>query len=283
MTPANKNDAIARLFHPRNVVLVGASDRPDHWSRRVFDNLKRFGFAGRVFPVNPNRSEIWGTACFPDLKALPETPDHLVLFTPAETSFRVLRDGAAAGAQSATLYAAGFGEGGDREGLALADELRAVLKETGLTIVGPNCMGVACGRSSFCSIPDETLQELAESPVAIAAQSGAICASLNRSINELGLKVSCFASVGGQIGCTISDFIDYYAVQPELKVVLCYIESIPDAAHFLAASRRAHDNGKTVVAVKIGASETARRFALAHTGALAGTAEVFEACATAAG
>src|SRR5215468_9235133 len=151
-----RHAGIERLFHPRNVALVGASDRPDHWSGRVFDNLRRFGFAGRVFPVNPNRSEIWGTACFPDLRALPEAPDHLVLSTPAETSLRVLRDGAAAGAQSATLYAAGFGEGGDLEGLALAATLRALLADTGLTIVGPNCMGVACGTSNFCSIPDET-------------------------------------------------------------------------------------------------------------------------------
>jgi acyl-CoA synthetase (NDP forming) len=275
--------AIARLFHPRNVVLVGASDRPDHWSWRVWDNLKRFGFAGRVIPVNPNRSEIWGVPCFPDVTALPEAPDHLVLFTPAETSLRVLRAGTTAGAQSATLYAAGFGEGGDSEGRALADELRALLKQTGLTMVGPNCMGVACGRSSFCSIPDETLQELAESPVAIAAQSGAICASLNRSINELGLKVSYFASCGGQIGCKVSDFIDYFAVQPELKVILCYIEGVPDAAGFLAAARRAHDNGKTVLAIKIGASETARSFALAHTGSLAGNTAAFEAVAATAG
>src|SRR5262245_19479024 len=278
-----KHAAIERLFHPRNVVLVGASDRPDHWSGRVFDNLRRFGFAGRVFPVNPNRREIWETACFPDLTALPETPDHLVLFTPAQTSLRVLRDGAAAGAQSATLYAAGFGEGSDPEGLALAAKLRAVLVKTGLTIVGPNCMGVACGKSHFCSIPDETLQELAESPVAITAQSGAICASLNRAINELGLKVGYFASCGGQIGCTVSAFIDYFAVQPELKVILCYIEGIHGAAHFLAAARRAHANGKTVLAIKIGASESARAFALAHTGSLAGSTEAFEAIAATAG
>ena len=274
---------IERLFHPRNVVLVGASDRPDHWSRRVWDNLKRFGFAGRVMPVNPNRREIWGGPCFPDVPALPEAPDHLVLFTPAETSLRVLREGAIAGAQSATLYAAGFGEGGDEQGRALADELREVLKQTGLTIVGPNCMGLACGKSRFCSIPDETLQELQESPVAIAAQSGAICASLNRSINELGLRVSYFASCGSQVGCKISDFIDYFAVQPELKVILCYIEEVPDAARFLAAARRAHDNGKTVLAIKIGASEAARDFALAHTGSLAGNIAAFEAVAATAG
>src|SRR5262249_2240299 len=239
-----RHAGIERLFHPRNVVLVGASDRPDHWSGRVFDNLRRFGFAGRVFPVNPNRSEIWGTRCFPNLKALPEAPDHLVLFTPAQVSLELIREGAAAGARSGTLYAAGFGEGGDEDGRRLAQSLRAVLDKTGLTLVGPNWMGVASGKSNFCSIPDETLQELKESPVAVVAQSGAICASLNRAINELGLKVSYFASCGGQIGCKLSDFIDYYAVQPELKVVLCYIESIPDAAHFLAAARRAHDNGK---------------------------------------
>jgi acetyltransferase len=280
---AQQHAAIERLFHPRNAVLVGASDRPDHWSRRVWDNLERFGFAGKVFPVNPNRKDIWGTACFPSLDALPEAPDHLILFTPAETSLKVLRDGAKAGARSATLYAAGFGEGGDAEGLRLAADLRALLADTGLTIVGPNCMGVACGRSHFCSIPDETLQELKESPVAVVAQSGAICASINRAINELGLKVAYFASCGGQIGCTISDFIDYFAVQPELEVILCYIEGIPDAAHFLAAARRARENGKTVVAVKIGGSEIARTFALAHTGSLAGSAQVFEAFAAAAG
>src|SRR5262249_19701083 len=124
-------------------------------------------------------------------------------------------------------------------GLRLAADLRAALNDTGLTIVGPNCMGVACGQSNFCSIPDETLQELEPSAVAVVAQSGAICASINRAINELGLKVAYFASSGGQIGCTISDFIDYFAVQPELKVILCYIEGIPDAPHFLAAARRA--------------------------------------------
>ncbi len=78
-------------------------------------------------------------------------------------------------------------------------------------------MGVACGKSGFCTIPDETLQELAPSPVAVVAQSGAICASINRAINELGLKVGYFASCGGQIGCTVGDFIDYFADQPELK------------------------------------------------------------------
>src|SRR6266700_3210672 len=142
MEPASKHAAIERLFNPRNVVLVGASDRPDHWSRRVWDNLARFGFAGQVFPVNPNRPEIWGRACYSTLADLPEPPDHLAIFTPADVSIDVLRKGAASGAHSATFYAAGFGEGGNAPGIELAVRLRQVLRDTGITIVGPNCMGV---------------------------------------------------------------------------------------------------------------------------------------------
>ena len=283
MAPANRNSAIERLFHPANVVLVGASDRPGHWSQRVRDNLRRFGFAGRVFAVNPNRTEIWGEPCFPKLDALPEKPDHLAIFTPAEITVGILKDGAAASAQSATLYAAGFGEGGDAEGQRLAARLREVVAETGLAVVGPNCMGVACGESKFATIPDESLQELAPGPVAVVAQSGAMCAAINRAVNDLGLKVAFFASCGSQIGSTIGDFIDYFADRPELKVILCYIEGVVDAEAFLEAARRARENGKIVLAVKIGTSDKARASALAHTGSLAGSAEVFEAVASAAG
>ena len=283
MTAPIRNSSIHALFNPRNVVLVGASDRHDHWSKRVWDNLERFGFKGRIFPVNPNRASIWETQCYKDLAALPEPPDHLAIFTPADTALAVLREGGRAGARSATLYAAGFGEGGDPDGLRRAAELRAILAETGLAVVGPSCMGVACGASGFATIPDETLQEIAPSPVALVAQSGAICASVNRAINELGLKLGYVASCGGQIGCKISDFIDYLADRGEVRVILCYIEAIPDAARFLAAARRARRNGVSVVAVKIGASDAARAAALAHTGALAGRAEVFDVFAAAAG
>jgi acetyltransferase len=283
MTQAGRNDAIGRLFRPANVVLVGASDRPGHWSRRVRDNLRRFGFGGRVLPVNPNRAEIWGEACFPSLAALPEPPDHLAIFTPADTTVRILADGGRAGAQSATVYAAGFGEGADPQGLARGSELRKVIADTGITVVGPVCMGIACGASRFATVPDETLQELAPGPVAVVVQSGAMCASINRAINDLGLKVAYLASCGSQLGCRVSDFIAYFAEQPELRVILCYVEAVVEAVDFLEAARRARVNGKLVVAVKIGGSEAARASALAHTGSLAGNAEAFAAFAQSAG
>ena len=121
------------------------------------------------------------------------------------------------------------------------------------------------------------------SPVAIAVQSGAMATVINRAINDLGLKTGYLASCGSQLGCRISDFIDYFATLPELRVILCYIEGVPDAAHFLEAARRARATGKAIVAVKVGASETSRAAALAHTGSLAGSAEAFDAVAGSAG
>jgi acyl-CoA synthetase (NDP forming) len=119
--------------------------------------------------------------------------------------------------------------------------------------------------------------------VAVITQSGAMCGSINRAINELGLSVSYLISCGNQIGCTIGDFIDYFADQPALRVILCYIEGVPDSPRFLEAARRARENGKHVVAVKIGSSEEARKSAMAHTGSLAGRTEIFDAFAAAAG
>ena len=118
------------LMAPRNVVLVGASDRPGHWSGRVWQNLRRFGFPGKVYAVNPNRPDIWGEPCYPGLGDLPEAPDHLAIFVPAETTLQVLEEGAGQGARSATLFAAGFGEGGDPEGRARGRRLKEILTRT---------------------------------------------------------------------------------------------------------------------------------------------------------
>ncbi len=278
---ATKN--IEGLLNPRNVALVGASDRNGHWSRRVCDNLRRFGFGGGVFPINPSRADVWGGPCFASFEAMPEPPDHLAIFTPADTILDLLHQGASAGARSATIYAAGFGEGGSGDRARLAAQLRDVLEDSGITAVGPNCMGVGSGISRFTTIPDETLQEFAPSPIAVVSQSGAMSMSINRAINALGHKVALLVSCGNQIGCKASDVIDYCADQPDLRVILCYIESIPDPHRFLDAARRARHNGKAVVAVKIGGSEAARASALAHTGALAGSSAVFEVFASAAG
>jgi acetyltransferase len=272
-----------RLFNPRNVVLVGASDRPGHWSGRVWFNLERFGFPGPVFPVNPNRAEIWGAKCYPDITSLPEPPDHLAIFVPKERLSQVLDEGIGRGMSGATIYAAGFGEGDDAAGRRLAAALKAQASAAGIAVVGPNCMGLASGTSRFSTVPDESLQELAPGAAAVITQSGALCTAINRAINDVGIKLAYLISCGNQTVCTMADYVDYLADDPLLKVILCYVEGLPDAQRFFAATARAHAHGKVTVVVKIGGSEAGRAAALAHTGSLAGNTKAFDTVARYAG
>jgi acetate---CoA ligase (ADP-forming) len=268
---------IAALMAPRNIVLVGASDH--NWSPRIWQNLIRFGFEGRVFPVNPNRHEIWGTRCYPSLADLPETPDHMALLVPHEQTIAELEAGGKLGARSASIYAAGFGEGGDAAGRDRAQRLRQYLRSSGIAAVGPNCMGLAVGRAKFCTFPGEWIEPLAPGPVAVLAQSGALAQMWSRGLSNAGLTLAYLISCGNQIGLTFADYIDYLADDPDLRVITCYIESVLDAPRFLAAADKASRNGKSLVVVKAGGSEAARGAALAHTGSLAGSIDVFDAFA----
>ena len=274
---------VEALLAPRNVVLVGASDRSGHWSGRVWHNLRRFGFHGNVYPVNPKRANVWRTRCYPGLHDLPEDPDHLAIFIPAEMTLHMLDEGAARGARSATLFAAGFGEGSDAEGRARGKRLKDILGRTGIAAAGPNCMGVASGRSKLVTIADEALEELGPGPVAVVTQSGMLCATFTRALSDRGLRVAYLISCGNQTGLTFGDYIAFLSDDPELRVILCYIESIHDAPRFLASARKAREKGKSVVVVKIGGSDAARAAALTHTGSLAGSVEVFDMFARDAG
>jgi acetyltransferase len=273
----NNNADIDALMAPRNVVLVGASDQ--NWSARIWDNLVRFGFEGRIYPVNPNRAEIWGARCYAGLSELPEAPDHLALLVPNEPSLIALEEAGRLGARSASLFAAGFGEGGDVAGRERAQRLRRILRRYGIAAVGPNCMGLAVGRSRFCTFPDEQIEPLGLGPVAALTQSGMLAQTFSRGLGDAGLTLAYLISCGNQIGLTFADYIDHLADDPNLRVITCYIESVIEGRRFLAAARKARDNGKTVIVVKSGNSEGARKAAFAHTGSLAGNMEVFDAFA----
>jgi acyl-CoA synthetase (NDP forming) len=272
---------IEALLSPRSVALVGASDK--NWSQRVWHNLQRFGFEGPVYPINPNRREIWGVPCYASVEALPEAPDHVALFVPHEQSLQILEEAGRRGCRSASIYAAGFGEGHDPAGLARAARLSDILDTYSIAATGPNCMGLAVGRSKFCTFPDEQVEPLAPGPVAALTQSGMLAQTVSRGIVDAGLTLAYLISLGNQTGLTFADYISHLADDPELRVITCYIESVIDGPRFLAAAEKARQNGKAVVVVKAGGSEAARAATLAHTGSLAGSTEVFDAFSRRAG
>jgi acyl-CoA synthetase (NDP forming) len=270
---------VKALTEPRNAVLVGANDRPGSWAWRVLRNIKQYEFPQPLYLVNPRRTEIGGDRCYPDFKSLPEPPDHLVVLVPAPGVPEVLRSGAAAGARSATVFSSGFGEAYNSDAAPLGRELKAVIAETGLAVSGPNCMGNICAKTRLVTLSEDRPLLLRQGPIALVGQSGGMMIFLNAALEERGMNAEYLITSGNEAGLGIPDYIAFFSDQPELKVIIVYIEAIGDIEKFKAACRMARAAGKAIVAVKLGQSESGRNAAMAHTASLAGSIEAFDAVA----
>src|SRR5215470_796602 len=271
---------VRALFNPRNIAIVGASDRPGNWSQRVYQSLKRFEFPGAIYAVNPRNKTVWGgETCYVSLSELPEPPDHVVVIVPGAAAVEAIIEAGKAKARSATVFSGGFGEGGDAKGRALADDLRRAIGATGIAVSGPNCMGNLAARARMMTIPDDRITTLDRGPVGIVGQSGGIVMAVHRALLARGVTTGYAVTSGNEIGLNTADYIRYLADDPDLRAIACFIESIKEPVAFRRACEYARDAGKPVVAVKIGGSEESRRAALAHTGSLAGSLQCFDAVA----
>ena len=263
-------------LNPSNVVIVGASDKLGSWGARGFRNLQRYSYPGRIHLINPARAEVSGQVCHSDFADLPEAPDHILVLTPAATVPDILRRGAAAGARSATVYSAGFGEGFNTAAAALGQELRTAVAETGLGITGPNCKGSISGPSGFMCLTEDRPLQVRSGPVALVGQSGGVMMFINQALEERGLQAGHIITNGNSAGLSSADFIAYFADQAEIKVIIIYVEAMKDIERFRAACLRASKAGKSVIAIKLGATPDGRGAAMAHTGSLAGDLAAFE-------
>jgi acyl-CoA synthetase (NDP forming) len=272
--------SIHAMLHPRNIVLVGATDKPGNYAERIWNNLIKYQFEGRLFPVNARRETIWGVACYKDFSSLPEKPDHVLVLVPARFAVQVIRDAAAAGARSATIVTSGFSELQDEESQKLAAELQQAIRETGLAVTGPNCLGnLSAGEKLFTNIDDRVVT-MEAGPVAIAGQSGAIVMAIRQALEDRGVGVGYMVTTGNEAGLETPDLMTYFAADPSVRVIVVYLEGVRNTAVFREACKAARAAGKPVIALKLGASEGGRAAAMAHTGALAGSIETFDAIST---
>lgn len=283
MTETDKRSKVEALLYPRNVVIVGASDRPGNWAFRAWRNLQRYGYEGKIYPLNPSRDKIGEERCYKSFDELPEAPDHLLVVIPAPHVAGALSAAAKLGARSANIMTAGFDESPDPAGHALARDLKAVIDATGLAVCGPNCMGNISGHAKFMTLTDDRPQHIGAGAVAVVAQSGGLGMALKRTIEERGNPVGYLVTSGNETGLTTADYIRFFATDPRTRVIVSYLESVHGAEAFLDALRTARAAGKPVVIVKLGASDEGRKAAMAHTGALAGSIAAFDAVAGEAG
>ncbi len=272
--------SIHAMLHPRNIVLVGATDKPGNYAERIWNNLVKYQYKGKLFPVNAKRETIWGVPCYKDFASLPEKPDHVLVLVPARFAVQVIRDAAAAGARSATIVTSGFSELQDAESQRLAVELKQAVRETGLAVTGPNCLGnLSAGENLFTNI-DDRIVTMEAGPVAIAGQSGAIVMAIRQALEDRGVGVGYMVTTGNETGLETPDLMAYFAADPSIRVIVVYLEGVRNTKVFREACKAARAAGKPVIALKLGASEGGRAAAMAHTGALAGSIQTFDAIST---
>ncbi|HXI05091.1 MAG: acetate--CoA ligase family protein [Bradyrhizobium sp.] len=272
--------SVHAMLHPRNIVLVGATDKPGNYAERIWNNLVKYGYEGGLYPVNARRETIWGVTCYKDFASLPDKPDHVLVLVPARFAVQVVRDAAAAGARSATIVTSGFSELQDEESQRLAVELKQAIKETGLAVTGPNCLGnLSAGEKLFTNI-DDRIVTMEQGTVAIAGQSGAIVMAIRQALEDRGVGVGYMVTTGNESGLETPDLMAYFAADPSIRVIVVYLEGVRNAKAFRDACKAARAAGKPVIALKLGASEGGRAAAMAHTGALAGSIETFDAIST---
>jgi acyl-CoA synthetase (NDP forming) len=271
---------IHAMLHPRNIVVVGATDKPGNYAERIWNNLVKYQYAGGMYPINARRDTVWGVKCYKDFADLPDKPDHVLVLVPAKFAVQVIRDAAAAGARSATIVTSGFDELQDAESQQLAVDLEDAVKETGLAVTGPNCLGnLSSGEKLFTNIDERPVQMIA-GPVAVVGQSGAVIMQLRQAFEDRGIDVGYMVTTGNEVGLETPDFMQYFAADPSISVIVTYLEGVRNTKSFRDACKAARAAGKPIIALKLGASEGGRAAAMAHTGALAGSIETFDAIST---
>ena len=261
------------FFKPKAVAVVGASREEGKVGFSITMNLIRGRFPGPIYPVNPKAAEVLGMKCYPDVKDLPDDADLAVLVIPPKACLPTLEACAAKGIRHAIVISAGFKEVGG-EGADMEKALRLRVRELGMRVVGPNCLGIIDTKSRLNATFAAGMPPVGE--IGFFSQSGALCtAILDWAIgNNVGF--SKFVSLGNKMDTSEADFIEALASDPETRVIIGYIEGVENGQRFMDVARAA-SRLKPLIIVKSGRTAAGARAASSHTGTLAGSDRAFTA------
>ena len=261
-----------RMLDPKTIALIGATESEGTVGKTIMENLMRS--EGReIYPVNPHHETVFDIACFPNIAAAPTGIDLALVATPAAGVPDVLLECAKAGVHGAIVVSAGFGETG-KEGMALEKQIKKILHDYPMRVVGPNCLGIirpSVGlNASFLDANPEA------GDIALISQSGALGTGMLDWAVSAHVGFSLFASVGSMVDIDFADLIDFLGEDSHTRAILIYMESIGNARRFMSAARSFARN-KPIIVLKPGRYAESARAALSHTGAMAGDDEVYEA------
>jgi acyl-CoA synthetase (NDP forming) len=271
-------DQLRFALAPRSIALIGASENPDKIGGRPLLYLRRFGFRGRIYPINPNRAEVQGVKAYPDLASLPEAPDLALIMVAAEAAMAAVEACAKRGVKVAICMASGFGETG-REGEAAEKAMVARARAHGMRLIGPNSQGlVNFGTGVVASFSTMFLEAPpADGPVAIVSQSGAMSGVPYGLLRDRGIGVRHAHATGNGGDVSLAELARAVIDDPPVRLMLLYLETIPDPEVLAEVAERARARDVPVVALKTGRTQQGQRAAKSHTGALANEDRVVDA------
>ncbi|RZA14252.1 MAG: CoA-binding protein, partial [Lysobacteraceae bacterium] len=266
------------LFEPRSVAIFGASSDATKIGGRPVKFLKSHGFTGAIHPINPKSSEIQGLPAYSSLQDVPGPVDHAIIALPQGAVLAAVRSCIAHGVRAITVFSSGFAEVDDA-GRAAQAELESLARASGTRILGPNCMGFMNLRSGFLAtfafMVDLGLPPLGR--IALVSQSGAFGGQALVMARDKGLPLGAWVTTGNECDVELADCIAHFAQDPDIDVIMGYMEGCKTPARLIAALELARRHDKRVIMVKAGRSEVGRAAVQSHTGALAGDDRVFDA------
>lgn len=269
---------VAELMAPRSVAVIGASEDQSKFGGRLYRLLLKHRYAGAVYPINPNRAELFGLKTYPDIRATPQPPDMVVMAVPRARVVEMVGVCAEIGVRCGIIITSKFSDEGP-EGAALEAEIVRRARAGGMRLIGPNCLGLIspANRVVLCSSPALDVDELHLDPIGFASQSGALMGTLFDRAGSRGIGFSHCVSVGNQADLEICDFAEYFLEDARTRVICTYVEELKDPARFVDLARRARAAGKPWLLVKAGRTAAGAEAAYSHTASLAGSYDTLAA------
>lgn len=257
---------LERLLNPGSIAIIGASHEERRPGGQPLHALTHYGYSGKVFAVNPRYTDIKGVACYPHVKALPETVDLAIVALPASEVPRILEECGAAGIRNALVLSAGFREIG-KSGEQLQAQLDAAIRRSGVRVVGPNCIGILnLGTRVFAGFGAGFRQpHWRRGPVAMISQSGGFAYSIVAFCQEAGIGMGYMISTGNEADLGVLDFIAHFLEDEEIRLIAVYLEGLKDGRRLRALGRRALEIGKPIAIWKVGNTAVGQRAAVSHT------------------
>lgn len=266
------------LLNPRSIAVVGASDDPTRIGGRPVSHLINQRFDGAVYPVNPRRETVQGLKAYAALADIEGDVDFVLVAVPAAGVAEVVRQAAAKRAKTVMVLSSGFAEV-DAEGVAMQDELTALARETGVRIVGPNCLGAFNSAARFFPTFTSTIDRARPVPggISIASQSGAYGSHIYMVSHLRGLGIGYWMTTGNEADLHVAEVIKLYAAREDVHTIMAYAESIKDGPMLIEALEGARANRIPVIFMKVGRSAVGAQAANSHTASLAGEDAIYDA------